>query len=221
MNIDRALRIPAGDQELTVEVVGDVARLGLRGRRDEGGEDGAGSTDGSAGVEVPARALVAALRAAWADAHDAMVFEPWRSDASGGRYGYRDRDGYGYGRYDGYGRYGYGSGWDPRDDDLGDGDPDGYRDPTVVPFPNPPRPPVPARCGLPWEPEEEVTIRAAWLGADPEGDRDAVLREVAAAVERGVGGVSVRLRRVGCDPTRPGCALDQPWLTGTPGAGEG
>jgi hypothetical protein len=219
MRIDRALRIPAGDQELTVEVVGDTARLGLRGRPAEDEEDGAGSTDGPVCVEVPARALVAALRAAWADAHDAMVFEPWRSDSSGGRYGYRDRDG--YDPYDRYDRYGYGSGWDPRDDDLGDGDRDGYRDPTVVPFPDPPRPPLPARGGLPWEPEEEVTIRAAWLAADPEGDRDAVLREVAAAVERGIGGVTIRLRQVGCDPTRPGCALDQPWLTGTPGVSEG
>jgi hypothetical protein len=219
MSTDRALRISAGDQELTVEVRGDVARLGLRGGPTEGREDGAGSTDGPAGVEVSARALVAALRAAWADAHDAMVFEPWRSSASGGRYGYRERDGDDW--YDRYDRYGYGSGWDPRDDDLGDGDPDGYRDPTVLPFPNPPRPPVPARGGLPWEPEEEVTIRAAWLAADPEGDRDAALREVAASVERGVGGVTIRLRQVGCDPARPGCALDQPWLTGTPAVGEG
>ena len=110
MSTDRALRISAGDQELTVEVVGDMARLGLEGRPAEDGEDGAGSTDGPAGVEVPARALVAALRAAWADAHDAGVFEPWRGDAYGDRYGYRDRDV--------YDRYRYGSGWDPRDDDL-------------------------------------------------------------------------------------------------------
>jgi hypothetical protein len=216
MSTDRALRISAGDQELTVEVVGDMARLVLEGRPAEDGEDGAGSTDGPAGVEVPARALVAALRAAWADAHDAGVFEPWRGDAYGDRYGYRDRD-----VYDRYDRYRYGSGWDPRDDDLGDGDRDGFRDPTVVPFPTPRRPPDPARGGLPWEPEEEVTIRAAWLAADPEGDRDAVLREIAAAVERGVGGVTIRLRQVGCDPARPGCALDQPWITGTPAGSEG
>ncbi len=145
--------------------------------------------------------------AAWADEHETPVFEPWRGEPSGGRYGYRDR--YGYGARDRYDE-----GWDPRDDDLGDGDPEGYRDPTVVPFPFPARPPAPARSGLPWETEEETTIRSAWLAADPEADRDALLREIAATVERGIGGVTVRLRQVGCEPARPGCALDRPWVAG-------
>lgn len=202
MTTERALRIRAGQQELTVDVVGDMARLELRG---DPGDEG---PDDPADIEVPARALVAALRAAWADEHDAPVFEPWRG--SGYRHGSRDRYG-----YDDRDRYGYG--WDPNDDDLGDGDRDGYRDPTVVPFRLPPRPPAPARSGLPWEPEDEATIRAAWLAADPEADRDALLREIAASVERGVGGVTLRLRQVGCEPARPGCALDQPWITGGTG----
>lgn len=194
-----ALCIPAADVDLAVLVVGDLARLEVRPRPGPAPEDRAGKP---VRVEVPARALVAALRAAWADEHDAPTFEPWR-DANR-----RDAD-----RYRWYGPRRLD---DLRDGDLGDGDPDGFRDASVVPFPAPcpRRPSAPARSGTPWEPEEEARIRKAWLGASPDADRDDLLAAVADEVERGIGGVTIRLRQLGCDPARPGRTLDRPWENG-------
>ncbi|PVZ14360.1 hypothetical protein [Actinomycetospora cinnamomea] len=85
-----------------------------------------------------------------------------------------------------------------------------------MPFPFPPPRPGPARSGLPWEPEEESTVRAAWVAAAPDADREALCREIAEKVERGVGGVVARLRQLGCDPGRPGGVLDRPWGTPPP-----
>ncbi|MHC1560242.1 hypothetical protein ACR9E3_14905 [Actinomycetospora sp. C-140] len=236
MTSRHALRIPAGDRDLTVRVVGTVACLALHPRSGEPGDhdgpdgtDEPGDQDGTdepsepVTVAVPARVLVAALRAAWADEHDSCTFEPWRD---------RDRSGYGDGGDAGgdggpFGRYRwYGSGdlggrrcerWGDRPDDpvgdLGDGDPDGFRDPTVVPFPNRFRSAVPPRNGLPWEPEEELRIRTAWLAAAPDADRRALLAEIAGSVERKVSGVVLRLRQVGCDPAQPGGLLARPWDT--------
>lgn len=201
-----ALRLPAGPRTVLVEVFGETAHLEVRPAPGTG--DGA---EEPMTLEVSARALVAALRAAWADAHAAPTFEPWRHDD-------RDR------------RYGPSSSCDgPAPGDLGDGDPDGFRDPSVVPFPyrphqprpyprpyprrypSPERPPRPPRSGQPWEPEEEVTVRERWLAASPDADRDTLLAEIALAVERKAGGVAARLTRVGCDPYRPGCTLDPSW----------
>ncbi|MEJ2890436.1 hypothetical protein [Actinomycetospora aeridis] len=189
----RALHIPADTHAVIVEVFGETAHLEIRPAP---GLDG--DTDDPVTVEVPARALVAALRAAWADVHEPRgASEPWRYDR----------------HVDDHRRYGL---WDPDErlqpGDLGDGDPDGYHDPTVVPFPyrHPVQPPRPPRSGRPWEPEEEVTVRQRWLAASPDADRDGLLTEIARAVERGAGGVAARLPRLGCDPGSPGCAL-RPW----------
>jgi hypothetical protein len=210
MTSRHALRLPTTgqDHDLDVQIDGDLARLELRSRPGAGDPDAPDPVE----IEVSARALVAALRAAWADEHDAPTFEPWR-DADP-----RDVD-----RYRWYGPRGVD---DLRDGDLGDGDPDGFGDASVVPFPAsfPRRPSAPARSGLPWEPEEEARIRKAWLGASPDADRDDLLAAVAGEVERGIGGVTIRLRQVGCDPARPGCLLERLWDVapgpGTAGADE-
>lgn len=201
-----ALHIDAGAHTVTVEVFGEHARLELRPAPGTGG-----GPEDTVAFEVPARALVAAVRASWADVHDARTFEPWRDEPSrhgpsrGGLHGIDDR---------------------PRRGDLGDGDPDGVHDGSVVPFPyrypvRPPRRPRPARSGQPWEPEEEVTIRERWLAASPDADRDGLLAEIAATLERAAGGVAARLPQVGCDPYRPGCRLERSWTptTGHPAGG--
>lgn len=193
-----ALRIPAGEHTVTVEVIGERARLEVRLARGAGSTPDALTPDtlipDTLAFEVPARALVAALRASWADVHEpGRTFEPWREDP-------REPPR----------RYPYGLDDRPRPGDLGDGDPDGFHDASVVPFPirYPTRPPRPARSGQPWEPEEEVTARERWLAASPDTDRHRLLAEIAQALERAPGGVAARLPRLGCDLYRPGATLE-------------
>lgn len=194
----RRLQIPVDDRTLTVEVDGDEAVLRVspgstvRTDLDDGPEPVA--------LRVPARALVAALRVAWADEHDLRCFEPWRDVSRDGRWrGYEPFED----------RYGYDSGPGRWWDDLGDGDPEGYRDPTVVPFPYRPAP-APARSGAIWEEHEHDTVREMWLAADPDADKQALVRDIALRLERGTGGITARLRLAGCDPTRPGAPWEGP-----------
>lgn len=212
----RTLHIPIDDRELTVRVDGDAALLDLVPARRHVADDASGpdpahsgpdaaipgpDADGSepVSIRVPARALVAALRVAWADEHDLRCFEPWRDVTPNGRWnGYREHDRYGY-AYGGYGDDG--RRWF---DDLDDGDPDGYRDPTVVPFPRPAPTPRPSRAYQPWEQDEEEKLREMWLAADPGTDRSELMRQIAEGLERPPGGILMRLTVVGCDPARPG-----------------
>lgn len=194
----RRLIIPLDDRELAVAVDGDTAVLdvGLR-RPPPPGPEPADPPDDEPPVRfcVPARALVAALRVAWADEHDLRCFEPWRDTTRDGRWR-------GYEPYDGGDRW---------FDDLGDGDPSGYRDPTVVPFRLPEAPPRPSRSGAAWEDHEHETVREMWLTAEPDADKNELVRAIATRLDRGVGGISARLRLAGCDPTRPGSGWDGRW----------
>jgi hypothetical protein len=155
-------------------------------------------------VSLPARRLHALLRAAWADDQfgatgpmDPSLWPLVEPDP--------EDDPYVEERL----RFGWREDW-PEAWDL-----DGRTDARVLPFPPPP--PRPANGGLPWAAEDDAALREAWLAADPERPRTALLDELAARFARTAGAVTLRLHRVGCDPARPGTACMQP-VTREPGS---
>ncbi|MDL5156370.1 hypothetical protein [Actinomycetospora termitidis] len=179
------ITVREADHELRIQVVDARAYVAIV-------PVGADPEDGDPGltVSLPARRLHALLRAAWAD-DQFGTYGPLDPPMWPAAEPEPEEDPFSEERL----RFGWRDDW-----------PDDERDPgDLVPFPRSPwRRPRPANGGTPWSAEDDAALRAAWLAADPEKTRTAVLDELGSRFGRTPGAVTQRLYRVGCDPSRRG-----------------